>query len=114
MSDPMSGLGDVATGYLLKERKSTTSSSAEQTKVWEADKYLPSSASTRAMSVVQKQVTETVSAVVETSSSQETRRFSQQDFSPEAVANRILGFVGQYVEKRQELADTVLNKYNSL
>lgn len=102
MSDPMSGLGDVATGYLFKERKYASATSAEQVKVWGSDQYQPSSQSMRALGVVQQTVTETVSAVAETDSAQETKRFSQQDFSPEAVASRILGFVGNYIEKQQQ------------
>ena len=102
MSDPMSGLGDVATGYLFKERKYASATSAEQVKVWGNDQYQPSSQSMRALGVVQQTVTETVSAVAEADSAQETKRFSQQDFSPEAVASRILGFVGNYIEKQQQ------------
>jgi hypothetical protein len=102
MSDPMSGLGDVATGYLFKERKYASATSAEQVKVWGSDQYQPSSQSMRALGVVQQTVTETVSAVAEADSAQETKRFSQQDFSPEAVASRILGFVGNYIEKQQQ------------
>ncbi|ADZ92296.1 DUF5610 domain-containing protein [Marinomonas mediterranea] len=114
MAASINGLNDL-TGRLLNGNKqntesSSTQSSSSQSALAAGDEYSPASGSTRALGVVQQRVqmsfSETVSYTSKSSSFSAPAFESQMDFSPEAVSNRILGFVGGYMDKlKSEGAD---------
>ena len=107
MSDPLKGLGSLVSNYASQHRNQGTAAESPVTqKSWGSDGYSPSSSSNRAMGLIQQSVSSRLSISVETksnaSSDQVSSQDTQNDFSPEKVAQRILSHVGNYMEKLQK------------
>lgn len=73
-----------------------------------SDKYNPANSTSRVMGVVQDRLYTFVNKVTEASTADEAVKASEaskaqsnNDFSPESVSRRILGFVGKYMDKLQ-------------
>ncbi|TDO98744.1 DUF5610 domain-containing protein [Marinomonas balearica] len=101
MATSINGLNDTTSKLLSGNRQnsgSTTQSTSSKGATVTGDEYSPASGATRAMGVVQQRVQVSFSETVTYASQTSSSKF-ETDFSPEAVSNRILGFVGGYMEK---------------
>ncbi|SBT17411.1 hypothetical protein MGA5115_01522 [Marinomonas gallaica] len=108
MSDPLKGLGSSVPTYTPNHRsQETQSGGATALKQWGSDGYSPSSASFRSMGIVQQSLSARFTAsfgspnanAAEQATNAKER--SENDFSPEKVAQRILSHVGNYMENLQ-------------
>lgn len=108
MSDPLKGLGSSVPTYTPSHRsQETQSGGATALKQWGSDGYSPSSASFRSMGIVQQSLSARFTAsfgspnanAAEQATNAKER--SENDFSPEKVAQRILSHVGNYMENLQ-------------
>lgn len=106
MSDPLKGLSSSVPAFTPNHRSQDAhSGGAAALKQWGSDGYSPSSASYRSMGIVQQSLSAKFSAsfgTPNTNASEQAvnaRSKSENDFSPEKVAQRILSHVGNYMEK---------------
>lgn len=112
MSDPLKGLGSTVSSYIANSQKEVSQqTNAQALKHWGADDYRPSSTMSRSMGMVQQSMSSQLTATFASTASEGTQSSedsnassnkSQNDYSPEKVAQRILSHVGNYMEKLQK------------
>ena len=107
MSDSLKGLGDLASAYLSQGRAVDSQANHKAVKSWGSDGYSPTTGVSRSMSIVHQSVTSRIqtafSAPNQNAAAQaNTATSKHNDYSPENVAQRILGHVGNYLENLQE------------
>ena len=109
MSDSLKGLGHAMPSFRANNHNQTsTTDQAKAAKQWGADGYVPSSSSYRSMGVIQQSLSARLTASFSAPSAQASEQAttatskSENDFSPEKVAQRIMSHVGNYMEKLQK------------
>lgn len=109
MSDPLKGLGHAMPSFISnRQNQAAATDQAQVAKQWGADGYLPSSASYRSMGVIQQSMSARLSASFNVPNTEAAEQASaatsksNNDFSPEKVAQRIMSHVGNYMEKLQQ------------
>lgn len=109
MSDPLKGLGHAMPSFIANNHNQASSiDQAQVAKQWGEDGYVPSSASYRSMGVIQQSMSVRLAASFSTPSTEAAEQAttatskSDNDFSPEKVAQRIMSHVGNYMEKLQK------------
>ncbi|SBS26432.1 hypothetical protein MAQ5080_00518 [Marinomonas aquimarina] len=109
MSDPLKGLGQTMPSFTTNHNHQTSHTDRAQTpKQWGADGYMPSSSSYRSMGVIQQSLSARLAASFSSPNAEASEQAttatakSDNDFSPEKVAQRIMSHVGNYMEKLQK------------
>ncbi|MCZ2722891.1 DUF5610 domain-containing protein [Marinomonas sp. 15G1-11] len=112
MSDFFKTASDLTKSYLQSDfqRKEREIQSPVNQAFRSSDKYDPANQGARVMGVVQERLFSYVSrsstsesiATTEKTSEASKNQASKNDFSPEAVSRRIIGFVGNYMDKLRE------------